>query len=1008
MSTDVTVPERNATTTRYPRDLPLHRLFEAVARKVPDAPAVSDGTKTLTYRQLDRIANATAHRLRHNGIMPGDRVGAETSTTTDAVAALLGVLKAGGVYVPLDLTYPDSRLEQMCHQVGIRALVGNPETPCGLPLLRIPWGPDYRGTGPASTPDAGRTGTDSAYIMFTSGTTGRPKAVSVPHRAPSRLVVGNPRLDIGVGDTWLACASMTFDVSLFECFGALLNGARLVLLDTGTMLSPDAFARRIEEERADALVLSAGVLHELVAWQPGMFARLRYLVSTADALNPAAARSILRHGKPRHFINAYGPTENGIFCTMHEITEIGAQDNSVPIGHPAANSTTHIVLPDGQAADIGEEGDLWVGGDGLAFGYDGDLARTHERFVTDPFPSAAGQRLYHTGDRARWRADGGIDFLGRADRQVKISGYRIELAEVESMLTTHPEVTDAVADVRESHDGRRRIEAWTVLSARSRNEDRGLEFGRRLREHIGDHLPRFMVPASVHVVDELPLNRNGKVDRGRLSGTAAHGSGGEAVTTTERLVAETWAGLLAVTSLGRDDDFFACGGQSLHVVHAVASLQDKLEIPAEAAPRLIRAMLDTRTVRGFARVLDDVVTGDHRPERIDLFAEAGEALDLGVHTASAARAGEPREILLTGATGFFGAYLLDRLLTTTEATVHCLVRATGDEHARARIDATLHRFGLHPRTPERVIPVVGDLASPEFGLSEDRFDRLARSVDTVIHSGARVNFLYPYSALRAANVDAVRTVLELATTHHLKPVHLISTIDVLAGDGLAGRAYVTEDELPRHPDRLPTGYPQTKWVAESLVRQAAAEGLPVSVYRPAEISGGTDSGIWNTDTLICALVKTIADTGIAPRIDLPLDLVPADYAADALLHLARREPAGLKTYHLTNAHPADLSLVVDRLRARGDEIRTLPYPGWLAETTEYAKANPSCPLTPYLPLFTGEPTSAIEPYFSGTFPQHGRRNTETGLAGSELRCPPVDTALIDHYLDQFHKIGFLT
>ncbi|OXM49748.1 amino acid adenylation domain-containing protein [Amycolatopsis alba] len=999
----VLASERNATTTRYPADQPLHRLFEAVARKAPEAPAVTDGSTTLTYGQLDRIANATAHRLWHNGIEPGDRVGVQISTTTDAIAAMLAVFKAGGVYVPLDLTYPDNRLDQMCRQVGVRALVADPEAACRLPLLRIPWGPDYRGTGPAAPPAADRTATDAAYIMFTSGTTGRPKAVSVPHRAPSRLVVGNPQLETHAGDTWLACASMTFDVSLFEIFGALLNGARLVLLDTDTMLSPDAFAHRIEAEQADVLVLSAGVLHELVAWRPGMFARLRYLVSTADALNPTAARSILRHGRPQRFINAYGPTENGIFCTMQEITEIGDHDNAVPIGRPAANSVAHIVLPDGREADIGEDGELWVGGSGLAFGYDGDPARTRERFVTGPFPSANGERLYRTGDRARWREDGAIDFLGRADRQVKVSGYRVELTEVESMLTTHPDVADAVADVRESRDGRRHIEAWTVRSRRTRNEDGDLDFGRRLRAHIGDRLPRFMVPASVHVVDELPLNRNGKVDRGRLSTTREPGSGRAPEGTNERLVAETWESLLASPSFGRDDDFFERGGQSLHVVHAVASLQHKLEIPAEDTPQLVRAMLGTGTVRGFARVLDEILTGDNQPEEIDFDAEAGQELDLDFRSPLAARSGEPREILLTGATGFFGSFLLDRLLGSTEATVHCLVRASDEEHARTRIRAALDRFGLRARFPERVVPVVGDLASPGFGLTGARFDQLARRVDSVIHSGAQVNFLYPYSALRAANVDAVRTILRLATTHHLKPVHHLSTIDILAG-----RDHLTEDQLPERPERLSTGYPQTKWVAESLLRRAAAEGLPVSVYRPSEISGSTDSGAWNTDTLVCALVKTIADTGIAPDVDLPLDLVPADYAADALLYLATRLPAGLETYHLTNARPADLSLVIDRLRARGHEIRTLPYRQWMAETTRHSKTDPACPLAPYLPLFTGGSTSMIQAGLTETFPRYGRRKTAAALADSGLHCPSVDAALIDHYLDYFHRIGFLT
>ncbi|MFE7122472.1 AMP-binding protein, partial [Streptomyces sp. NPDC057654] len=355
--------------------------------------------------------------------------------------------------------------------------------------------------------------------MFTSGTTGRPKAVSVPHRAPARLVTGASPLDVGPQDTWLATTSMAFDVSVFEILGALLNGARLVPLSRETLLSPDALAARIQTERATVMVLSAGLFHEVAAWRPEIFAPLRCLYVTADVVNASAVRDVLRHGAPRRLINAYGPTENGIFCTMHEITGVSEEQTAVPIGRPAANSTAHVVRADGASAAVGEEGELWVGGDGLALGYHGDPERTAECFVDGPFPAARGARLYRTGDRARRRADGALDFLGRADRQVKLNGYRVELAEVERTLSAQPETREAVADTRTSPAGRSRLVAWAVpapaaTGGRAADGDRAA-FARALRDFAADRLPAFMVPAAVRVVDELPRNANGKVDRAR-------------------------------------------------------------------------------------------------------------------------------------------------------------------------------------------------------------------------------------------------------------------------------------------------------------------------------------------------------------------------------------------------------------------------------------------------------------------------------------------------------------
>ncbi|WP_424216181.1 amino acid adenylation domain-containing protein (plasmid) [Streptomyces sp. BI20] len=971
----------NPTEIPYPRDLPLHRLFEEQVRRTPRAPAVRDRAVTVTYEALDRMANGVAWELRRRGARRGDRIGVLSELSIPGIAAMLGVLKAGAVHVPLKPSYPLGRLAAMCGQVGVRLVLGAAGATASPVASNVPL-PEVSGPGAQLPPDDGAIGGgDLAYVMFTSGTTGVPKAVAVPHRAPSRLVLGAGSPVVGEGDTWPATTSPSFDVSCFEVFGALLNGARLVLVDRTVKLAPEDLARLLVAERATVMVLSAGLFHEVTAWRPEMFASLRYLFVTADVVNPGAVRAVLRHGPPGHLVNAYGPTENGIFCTMHEVTDLPEDADSVPIGRPTAHSTAFVLTPSGDPVGVGGSGELWVGGDGLAVGYHGDPVRTRERFVTRVLPRVGEQRLYRTGDRVRVRADGVLEFLGRLDRQVKLDGHRIELAEVEAALAAQSQVSEAVADLVPPTGDRRRLVAWAVPARGAAVADRGA-LGRRLRGLLADRLPPFMVPSVVHVLDELPRNANGKVERASLpTATVTLLPGGKPETETERIVAEVWSEVLSVSGVARQDGFLALGGGSLHAVRSVSVLRARLPLADADTGGLIRALLSAPTLAEFASAVDGLAGGGAREEEVDLWAEATLEPLPNLPGPRPPDRPRPHRILLTGATGFLGAFLLARLLREPDTLVHCLVRAEDAEHARRRLHANLRRHGLTGRVPaERVVPVAGDLALPRFGLAPAAFDALARDVDTIVHNGAHVNFAYPYALLRPANVDGTRTVLRLATAHHVKTLHHVSTID-------------TVGVHPASASRPPTGYARTKWVAERLVLEAYVQGLPVTVHRPREISGSTTGGTWPTDTLVCALVKAIADTGTAPDGPFPLDLVPVDHVADTLVRaLAHEEPDG-RVHDIANPRPTDLALVVDRLRARGHRVASVDRADWIASVTRRVAADPAFPLTPYLPLLAAP---------AGAPPAPDPRTT----AGSAA-CPAVDAALIDRYLDHFEEIGFL-
>ncbi|GAA1973303.1 hypothetical protein GCM10009738_58390 [Kitasatospora viridis] len=1018
----------------------LHRLFRARAARQPRALAVVSDEEQLSYGELDDRTDRLAGALRAMGVREGEALPICLPRSTDLVVALLAALKAGAVFLPLDPDYPDARLAHLvagCGATRVLTSRGNRRRFAGTPVEAVATD-EYRTGGAAATStDPALVGADDpAYLIYTSGTTGAPKGVLVSHRSLAFTVSrAAAAYRITPADRVLHLAALGFDTALEQLFAPLLSGATVVL-GGRTTWAPSELLDQLPRLAITVADLTPAYWHHLLGLIPEHEpnpARPRLLIVGGDTVHADDCRDCLRLLPGTRLLNAYGVTEAAVTSTLWEATSAAlaqAPAAPVPIGRPLPGARVHLLDAALQPVRPGERGEIYLGGPGVALGYWRSPELTAERFLPDPYARGAGERMYRTGDAGRWRPDGNLELLGRFDDQVKVRGFRVDPVEIESVLAAHPAVRMARVCPAEDGgpDGERRLTAYYTLTDRSRSGADARRSG--LRRYLAERLPSFMVPAEFVLLDQLPLTPAGKVDRLRLPRTEPRvrrraeedggpdgrgpggGAGGSAATRAD--LARAWEQVLGIERVRAEDDFFELGGNSLLLMEMLARARGTFGIEVGWIRFLTRSLLHDSRLGAFAEAVDIARTGARQAvaREVDLAAES--TLDgAGIRTGGGPRPRReaPAELLITGATGFCGIHLLAVLLATTRARIHCLVRAPDEQHAWERLRAAHQRFLGRDLAADRVLPLVGDLTRPRLGLTERRFTELAGSLDAIHHLGGQVNFIYPYHQLHAANVAGTREVIRLAGHSRGIPVHYLSTLAVLAGFGAAGVHEVTEETPLAHSDRLGVGYVESKWVAEAMLHRAAAAGLPVTVVRTNDVTGDLAGGTPNTGTEICALIKYIAESGSCPDVQLPLDFVPADRFSRALAHLAADAPAGGDVYHVVSPRPVLLGSLAARLRALGHPVEEVPFPAWVEALVQFAAGHPTHPMTAFVPLFVdrapGTELSISEMYFRPVFPRFSRANADRALDGSGVELPPVDDALLDHFIGRLQATGWL-
>jgi len=564
----------NNTITTYPQDKTIQELFEQQAEKDPDHIAVTFEEQQLTYRELNHRANQLARTLRKKGVKVNSIVGMIVERSPEMIVGIMGILKAGGAYLPIDPDYPAERINYMLEDSGTRILVTQQHLVDTIAFNGDIIDLDDRELYKEDTANLEKVNTsqDLAYVIYTSGSTGKPKGNLTMHYNVVRVVKNTNYIEITRDDVLLQLSNYAFDGSVFDIYGALLNGAKLVLIDKANVVDMSRLSKVIDQEKVTVFFITTALFNTLVDVNIECLKNIRKVLFGGEMVSAHHVRKAYEYMGSGRIVHVYGPTETTVYATYYEIKQLQDDEVSVPIGAPIANTCIYILSQGGNLQPVGVPGEMCIAGMGLARGYLNRSELTAEKFVANPF--VLGEKMYRTGDLARWLPDGNIEFLGRIDHQIKLRGFRIELGEIEAGLINHPLIKEALVIVKEDGMGNKYLCAYMVA---------GQEIAiSQLREYLEQTLPQYMIPSVFVQLEKMPLTPNGKIDRKALPEPK-----GRVQTKTEYVaprneaeekLAVIWQDILGVEKVGMEDNFFELGGYSLKVITLVARIYEEFGI----------------------------------------------------------------------------------------------------------------------------------------------------------------------------------------------------------------------------------------------------------------------------------------------------------------------------------------------------------------------------------------------------------------------------------------------
>ena len=877
----------------------VSELFEEQVIKTPHITAIVFGNKELTYIELNERANQLARYIQSKGMAHNSIVGLLVHRSLEMVIGILGILKAGAAYLPIDPGYPNERISFMLNQSHTRLILTDRDNPdidptvnCESVNISLSNITIYSADTFNLESDKAKAN-DLAYVIYTSGSTGKPKGVMVHHRALCNLINGiTDNIHLG-NKTIVSLTTISFDIFFLETILPLTIGMKVIIANEEEQSIPKYLFDLIVKHHVEVLQSTPTRMKLILdAQQDQDCLNILSHILIGGERFPSSLLTRLKKVTSAEIYNLYGPTETTVWSTIKNMTHY----KKITIGKPLANTQLYILDDHLFPVSIGSVGEIYIAGDGVSLGYLHNPDLTKELFLANPF--IASRIMYRTGDLGRWFKDGEIECLGRNDNQVKIRGLRIEIEEIESCLSTHTLVKEAIVAVREDKAGKKHLCAFLTGERRPSDED--------LRSHLLKTLPNYMIPAWFTWLKAIPLTPNGKTDRRALPelskmelGQLTHAYLAPR-NDVEWQLAKLWGEALEVEKVGIDDNLFALGGDSLTILDIMSgalsfewklNAQDFYEYPTimQLSSKITVLTQEDKDKDKDKENEEEIYdTSMERPVKIII-----EPVDTG-------------NVLLTGATGFLGTHLLMELLNQTNRVIYCMVRGN---QAELRLDELLDFY--FPTLPllmkNRIVVVNGDISSKYFGLTDNGYNDLAQNVKTVIHSAALAKHYGDYSEFIKNNILGTCEVINFCKLFN-KKLNYISTISI-SGDFVVDQSKVSkvfkEEDFYIGQDYKSNVYVRSKFAAENQVFKAQTKGLKASIFRIGILTGRYTDGKFqrNIDqNAFYRRIKSLVGLRIIPEnyLDKNIEFTPVDYCAKGIINIIKVNQANGLVFHMLN------------------------------------------------------------------------------------------------------------
>ncbi|WP_017603281.1 non-ribosomal peptide synthetase [Nocardiopsis alkaliphila] len=938
----------------------LYDRFAEQARLRPESIAVTHEDRHLTYGELHERVGHVARTLREYGVGPGSFVGVVLDRSPELVAGILGILASGAAYMPVDPGNPQARTAEQFAGYSVKVVLTDEGARGRLPeggytVLKLAEKFFEKGL---TTPEKSHVSVPSsapAYVIHTSGSTGDPKGVLVSHANVLRLLAVSERFfEPGPEDVWTLFHSASFDFSVWELWGCLAHGGRLVSVPQWMTRAPDMFLELVRSEKVTILNQTPSAFSQFasVALAEPRSLALRYVVFGGEALDYSALGVWFDAFGDEHprLVNMYGITETTVHVTFRQVTTADTRLSRSLIGEPLPDLSLYILDDEMRPVPDGVPGEIHVGGAGVALGYLNSPRLTAQRMLPDPFTRIPGARMYRTGDIAIRRTREGIAYLGRADEQCKIRGHRVEVGGLRAALNRLDGVMEGAVTVEEDASGNKILVAYVVGSPMAEITST------RVRRALLADLPEWMVPSIVVMVDELPLTRNGKLDSRALAALRRRRTRDTPTesrppsTKTQRVLAKIWSDVLGREGVGADSNFFELGGHSLMVVRLVSSIAHRLDVRipmetlfqnpmlqemAEEVDRLRRAPIEEASPGSEIESVEgpSVVTETEAVDIATMRAKAADRMASVPAPAAPLPIGDDQVVLLTGASGFLGGFTLAELLARGTRVI-CLLRGgvSRENELRRRLEALGVSWN---QIRSRLEIVEGDVGEPRLGLSSPDHESLVERVGRLVHVAAWVNHIYPYEELARINAYSVPALVAFASTGRRKSVTFVSTSAVLESPSYGGDVEIANGPLHALPSAR-NGYARSKAVAELHLAYSAQADVPCTIVRCPSVYGDRRRYQVSETDYIWSWTKAMVATGHYPsEFDTPgnrlFQALPADAVATLLADLGRSaDPAGCRYINAipnTVGHTQDL---LAGLREAGHHLESMPDRQWYA------------------------------------------------------------------------------